>query len=128
MQIINFGHPLTADVLEAIAESPHLDQRVARVIDVKAQADNDSPFGPQAAALVDSLGWSGSQWQGNPFALVLPGLSALAITIVAEIHGRCGYFPAVIRLKPVAGTTPMRFAFAEFIPLARIREEARARR
>ena len=128
MQVLNFGHPLTADVLEAIADSPHVEERISGIRDIKAQVSNDEGFGPQATALVESIGWSGLQWQANPFALVLPGLAPLAAAVLAEVHGRCGYFPSIIRLKPVQGATPPRFAFAEVVSLSQIREQARTRR
>ena len=128
MIILNFGHPLTAAVLEQLAECPHLDSGVNRIIDIKVQADISAPFADQAAALADAVGWSGAQWQGNPFVIVPPGLAPLALALVAEIHGRAGYFPGVIRLKPVQGAVPPRFDFAEVIGLAAIREQARTRR
>ena len=48
--------------------------------------------------------------------------------VIAELHGRCGYFPAVLRLKPVPATTPPRFAVAEIINLQIVRDAARQTR
>jgi len=39
-----------------------------------------------------------------------------------------GYFPPVLRLKPVAGALPPRFKVAEILNLQAIRQDARARR
>ncbi|TMJ00880.1 MAG: hypothetical protein E6G97_18265 [Alphaproteobacteria bacterium] len=99
MIILNFRHPLTAASLKAITESPHLVARDQEVKNIECQADVTAPFGPQAKAMVDQVGWSGSQWQANRFALVLPVCSSLADAILAEIDGRSGYFPRSLRLK-----------------------------
>jgi hypothetical protein len=47
---------------------------------------------------------------------------------MAELHGRMGYFPAVIRLKPIPDSLPPQFEFAEIINLQAVRDQARAQR
>jgi hypothetical protein len=54
-----------------------------------------------------------------------PSLSVVAALVVAEVHGRCGYFPAVLHLKPVPHTTPPQFAVAETVNLQVVRDAAR---
>jgi hypothetical protein len=39
-----------------------------------------------------------------------------------------GYFPPVVRLRPVAGSLPPRYEVAEILNLQAIRDEARKRR
>jgi hypothetical protein len=39
-----------------------------------------------------------------------------------------GYFPTVIRMRPVAGSTPLRFEVAEIVNLQVVRDAARDRR
>jgi len=58
----------------------------------------------------------------------LPSLSVVAALVVTELHGRCGYFPAVLRLKPVSDTTPLQFAVAEIVNLQMVRDAARQTR
>ena len=125
--LINFAHPITdeqkAQIENIVNESVH-------IIDVKTQLDNDTPFGPQATALVDQAveAMGGPEAiQTTPVVVNLPGLAPAAAAVLAELHGRMGYFPPVLRLKPVPG--PVRkFEVAEVIDLQGMREQARTRR
>jgi hypothetical protein len=74
------------------------------------------------------MGVNGEEWQTLPFLVNPPSFAAITAALVAEIHGRCGYFPSLIRLRPVVGATPPRFEFAEIINLQAIRDTARSRR
>lgn len=126
MIILNFSHPLTADhlaQLEAVAGQP-----VECVIDALAQFDNAQPFLPQVVALVDAVGLSPTEWQTLPLLVNPPSLNIIAVTLLAELHGRMGYFPTVVRLRPVAGSTPPRFEVAEVVNLHSVREAARNKR
>lgn len=123
MQVLNFSHPMLSEQLAALADIME-GVTIGRVVDVKVQLNQDQPFGPQIAALVEGIGWTPTQWQHNQFVVSLPGLSAAGACILAEIHGRCGYFPAVIRTKPVGGPPP-KFEPAEVINLAAVRDIAR---
>jgi len=51
-----------------------------------------------------------------------------AFVLLAELHGRIGHFPSLIRLRPLPGSTPTTYEVAELINLQAIREEARGRR
>lgn len=126
MTLINFGHPLTAEHLAAIARL--IGQEVARTLEVKTHFDHRRPFAEQATALVDAVGLSPEQWQTMPLVVNLPGLGVIAALVLAELHGRCGYFPAVVRLRPSPGFTPPRFEVAEVLNLQQVRDAARARR
>ncbi|MCL4266143.1 MAG: hypothetical protein KJ069_23235 [Anaerolineae bacterium] len=48
--------------------------------------------------------------------------------MLAELHGRMGYFPAIIRLKPIPDSLPPQFEFAEIINLQAIRDRSRTHR
>jgi hypothetical protein len=78
--------------------------------------------------LVDAVGLSPAEWQTTPLLVNPPSLNVIAVTLLAELHGRMGYFPAVIRLRPVAGSTPQQFEVAEILNLQAVREAARTRR
>jgi len=126
MILINFSHPITTEQLkqlEALARQP-----IERVIDVPTQFDHAQPFVPQVVALADSVGLSPLEWQQEPIVVNPPSLNLIAVTLLAELHGRMGYFPTVLRLRPVAGTTPPRFEVAEVINLQQVRDAARHRR
>lgn len=44
---------------------------------------------------------------------------------LAELHGRCGYFPAHLRLWPKGGSIPPRCEAAEVLDLQAVRDTAR---
>lgn len=124
--ILNFSHPLTAIHLEQVGGLTL--QEVDRVIDLKTHFDQEQPFVPQVSALVDSVGISSEEWQTTRLLVNPPSLSAIAVTVLAELHGRMGYFPAILRLKPIPNITPPQFEVAEIVNLQTVREEARIRR
>ncbi len=126
MLILNFSHPLTEAQLAqvtALADEPIIQTR-----DVPTQLDPAQPFTQQVIALVESVGLTPAEWQTLPLLINPPSLNIIAVTLLAELHGRMGYFPAVLRLRPVAGSTPPRFEVAEIINLQAVRDAARARR
>lgn len=66
-------------------------------------------------------------WQATPLVLNPPALAPLALALIAELHGRCGGFPALLNVCPVAGSTPTRYEVAEIVNLQALREVARGR-
>ncbi len=126
MILLNFAHPLTPDHLaqiEALARQP-----VERVIDVHSQIDAQQPLAPQAAALADQAGLTPAEWQSAPLLVNPPSLNFVAAVLLAELHGRCGYFPAMLRMRPVEGSIPLRYEVAEVLNLQDVRDAARRRR
>jgi hypothetical protein len=90
MIVLNFSHPLTAEHLARIEALSG--QAVGRVIDVPAQFDHAQPFAAQVTALLDGLGLSSGDWQTLPILVNPPALNVIAVTLLAELHGRMGYF------------------------------------
>lgn len=126
MTIVNFSHPLTEAQRAEIGSLTG--QNVEHVVDVPTQFDPAQPFAEQGRALVDMAGLSPEQWQGLPVLVNLPSLNVIAALVLAELHGRMGYFPAVLRLRQVAGSTPPQFQVAEILNLQTMRDSARERR
>lgn len=126
MQIINFSHPLTEQQRKAIEAMTG--ETISAVHEVPFQLDHDRPFVPQIVELIDTIPLSAEQWQTEPLLVNLPGLSIAAGIVTAELHGRMGYFPACIRLRPVKDRVPLRFEVAEIIGLEQVRQAARTRR
>jgi hypothetical protein len=125
MILLNFAHPLTsADI--AVVE--RLIGQPVGVIDVKTQFDHEQPFAEQGRALVESIGYSAQAWQTTPIIINPPAFAPIAAVLLAQLHGRMGYFPPVIRLKPVPHSTPPRFEVAEIINLQAVRDMARRQR
>ena len=126
MQIINFSHPLTAEQVAQVEAK--LGSKIDGIRDVHVQFDVEQPFVPQVVQLVDSLGISAQQWQSDAWLIVLPALNFIAAILLAELHGRSGRFPTIIRLRPVANALVSTFELAEIINLDQVRNDARARR
>jgi hypothetical protein len=126
MILINFSHPLTKSQRREIESLT--DQEITNSLGELAHFDHDQPFAVQVRALVDELGLSPEEWQTLPFVVIPPAFNFAAVTLLAELHGRMGYFPAVIRIRPVPQTTPTRYEVAEIINLQNVREQARITR
>ena len=123
MIILNFTHPLTDKQRVQIEQITG--QAIMRVIDILAQFDNNQPFAGQIAEMVDGVELSPTQWQTEPILMVPPAFNFIAVTLLAELHGRMGYFPPVVRLRPVEGSLAPRYEVAEVINLQTIRDTAR---
>ncbi|TEB09033.1 CRISPR-associated protein Csx15 [Pelotomaculum propionicicum] len=121
--LINFSHPFTHEQLRRLEELAQ--KKVERVIEVSAQIDPQQPIVPQIVAMADKTGLTPQEWQTTPLIVNPPSLNISAVTLLAELHGRCGYFPAVARLRPVANSVPPQFEMAEIINLQAVREESR---
>jgi hypothetical protein len=79
-------------------------------------------------ALADHPTLSPLEWQTMPLLVNPPSLNFVAVALLAELHGRCGYFPAHLRLRQVPGTVPPRYEVAEILDLQTMRETARLKR
>lgn len=126
MLVLNFSHPLTdaqRSQIEALTGQPLTDLR-----QLQTQFDEQQPFAPQLAALMATLDLTPAQWQGEPLLVILPSLNFIAAVLLAELHGRMGYFPPVVRTRPVAGSVPRRYEVAEILDLQALREAARRQR
>ena len=126
MVLLNFAHPLTPDHLQHIEALAS--QQVERVIEVQSHIDTQQPLAPQAVALADQAGLSPTEWQTLPLLVNPPSLNFIAVVLLAELHGRMGYFPTILRLRPVPGSTPPRFEVAELMNLQAVRDTARQKR
>jgi hypothetical protein len=126
MFIINFGHPLTEAHLDQIQELTG--KKVKRVANVPTQFDHAKPFGEQIRKLFDTIPFTPEQWQTTPLLINPPGLASITAVLLAELHGRCGYFPTIVRLRPMAGSVPPQFEVAELVNLQAIRDNARTQR
>ncbi len=125
MILFNFSHPLTEEHIRQIESLTG--QKVARVVEIHTQIDPQQPLVPQVVALADACGLSPTEWQTLPLLIVPPSLNFIAVALLAELHGRCGCFPAHLRMRPVAGSVPPRYEVAEVLDLQAVRDTARKR-
>ena len=126
MLILNFTHPLTTTQrtqIEALAQA-----KIEEIRAIAVQIDQARSLAEQIAAMVDAIGLTSEEWQTRPVMINPPGYAPAAFVLLAELHGRIGHFPSLIRLRPVADSTPTAYEVAELLNLQSIREAARKRR
>jgi hypothetical protein len=123
--VVNLAHPLT---------DTHLAQMTAilgHTPDVRffaTQTDRSRPLVAVAHEIVETVGLSSEEWQTLPLVLNPPGLAPLALAVMAELHGRCGYFLPILHMRPVPDSLPPRYEVAEIVNLQAARDHARNRR
>jgi len=126
MILLNFSHPTTSSQRAQI--EAFTGEQIEMLLDIATQFDEQQPFAPQLAALMATIDLTPAQWQGEPILVVLPSLNFIAAALLAELHGRMGYFPPVVRTRPVAESLPRRYEVAEILDLQALREQARRQR
>lgn len=126
MILLNFSHPITPEQqarIETLAQ-----QAITRTISALPQFDEQLPFAQQLAPLLAQVNLSPIEWQNEAILVILPSLNFIAALLLAELHGRMGYFPAVVRTRPVNNSLPRQYEIAEILNLQTVREEARKQR
>ena len=126
MLILNFSHPLTEEQqmqIEALAAPASIEE----VRTIPVQINQSESLAEQIAAIVNSIDLSSEEWQTRPLLINPPGYAPAAFVLLAELHGRIGHFPSLIRLRPKPGPVTT-YEVAELLNLQAIREEARLRR
>ena len=126
MILINFSHPITADQQKKIEAITN--QSISEVFETKVNFNLQEAFAPQVEALLDQIPLTERQLQELPILINLPALNYIAGLLLAGLHGRMGYFPPVIRLRPVAGLVPPQYEVAEILELQAFRDEERRKR
>jgi len=71
------------------------------------------------------VGLNAEQCLSLPLLINLPALIYNTAVMLALLHGKIGYFQAIIRLCPVTGAIPPRFEVAEIVNLQEVRETKR---
>ncbi|MEA3337212.1 MAG: CRISPR-associated protein Csx15, partial [Chloroflexota bacterium] len=113
MILLNFSHPITQAQREQIEGMTG--ESITQVIAITPQFDEQKPFEPQLNTMLFEAPLTSSQWQTEPILVMLPSLNFIAAMLLAELHGRMGYFPPVIRTRPVAGSLPRQYEVAEIL-------------
>lgn len=126
MLLLNFSHPLTDTHLADIRRLT--DQEIDQILIIPTQFDHARGFEEQVHELLGSVPLTAQQWQTTPILINPPALAPITAVLLAEIHGMTGYFPTILRLRPVSGSTPPKFEVAELINLQAVRDSARGRR
>ena len=122
MLILNFAHPLTSEhqaQIEALAG-----MTIDEIRDIPVQIEQTEPLEPQIHSIIDTVQLTSEEWQMLPLLINPPGYAPAAFVLLAELHGRIGHFPSLIRLRPKSGPVPA-YEVAELLNLQAVREEAR---
>jgi len=129
VKLLNFGHPITEEQQQQIERVLGLDVKDdwLEIIDIRCQLDIDGPFDIQAQNLADECALDADEWQTEALIVNPPALSSAAVMLLAEIHGRCGYYPPCVRLKKADGLPP-RYELTEVMDVDGQRQKARQRR
>jgi hypothetical protein len=125
MLILNFTHPLTSEqrvLIEALAGIT-----IEEIRTIPVQIDEEKSLEAQIVYIVDAVGLSSEEWQTRPLLINPPGYAPATFVLLAELHGRIGHFPSLIRLRPIPGSVTT-YEVAELLNLQTIREAARKRR
>lgn len=125
MILLNYAHPLTEAQRAQVAALAGAEPQVR---DIQVHVDRSLPLARVAAALADAAALTAEAWQTEPLLLNPPALAPVALALVAELHGRCGYFVPILNVRPIAGATPPRYEVAEIVALQQLRDDARGRR
>jgi hypothetical protein len=126
MILLNFSHPLTPAQIDDIKALTG--QHIEQVYELPVQFYNDQPFLPQLAELAARIPLSAAELQTAPVLVNLPSLNFIAALLLAELHGRMGYFPPVLRLRPIPESLPPQYEVAEILNLQAVRDSARRAR
>ena len=126
MVLLNFAHPLTPAQIATIEQITG--QSVTTIHTRTCHFANSNPFAQQITTLIDSLDLTTQTWQTKPFLIVPPSYAPAATTLLAELHGRMGYFPTLVRIRPIPDSLPPQFEVAELINLQALRTQARQTR
>lgn len=123
MLVLNFTHPLTD---EQTATIKILVQQDIEVISVPTQIQKLAlaPLEEQVQHLIDSIALTPTEWQTRQMIINPVALSSAWGAVLAELHGRMGYFPKQIIME--RGDTG--FVVAGIVDLQALRETARLRR
>ena len=124
--VINFAHPLTDEQLREIQTL--LRVKVTTILKIPSQIDAEMPLDPQIEKMLDEASLTPDEWQTCPILINLPSLNFSTAVVLAKLHGRMGYFPPVLRLRPHTAEIPHRYAVTEVLNLQAMRDKARKTR
>ena len=128
--ILNFGHKLTRQVLDELEPC----EEVFCPLDLDLDRETMGQVVRQVQRISKEVGKKGGALDGtSPLIVALPGLTEGAVLLLAELHGRLGVFPRILRLRRQEDGTYGLFVRSDEVrggvfDLERFRRSARGRR
>lgn len=126
MILLNFSHPLTPAQIEQVES--YTGETIQQVVDFPVQFQNELSFLPQLEVLFSRLPLNPQTLQTEAILVNPPSLNFITALVLAELHGRMGFFPPVLRMRPAAGSLPPCYEVAEVLNLQAVRDHARQAR
>jgi transcriptional regulator with XRE-family HTH domain len=120
--ILNFAYPLTEQQRAQIEELAGTG--IEDIITIPTLINEEEPLEPQINRLIDAIGLSIDDWDKRHILINPPGYAPAALLLLAEIHGRIGHFPTLIRMRPKHGSVTS-YEVVELLNLQTIRDAAR---
>ena len=120
--VLNFAHPLTTQQRAQIEELSNT--TIEDIITIPTLINEEEPLQPQITSLIDALDQSTPNWHKRNILINPPGYTPAAFLLLAEIHGRIGHFPTLIRMRPKHGSVTT-YEAIELLNLQTIRDAAR---
>ncbi len=120
--ILNFAHPLTAQQQAQIEELSNT--TIENIITISTLINEEEPLEPQITSLIDAVDQSTYDWHKRDILINPPGYAPAALLLLAEIHGRIGHFPTLIRMRPKHASVTT-YEVIELLNLQTIRDAAR---
>jgi len=120
--LLNFAHPLTAQQQTQIEQLAGAS--IENIITIPTLINEEEPLEPQITQLVDAVDQSIHDWHKHHILINPPGYAPAAFLLLAEIHGRIGHFPTLIRMRPQHGSITT-YQVIELLNLQTIRDAAR---
>jgi hypothetical protein len=126
--VLNFsGHPVLPGQKQVIEKSMHWHS--SEVLNFAlGNVPEDHNFVSSIEEAVGKIPLSPEEWQTMPMVVIPAGYSAVWSVVLAELHGRLGYFPEVVRLRPAVPPATEKFEVAEIINLREVRHSSRDKR
>ena len=126
--VLNFsGHPVLPIQKQNIEQLMHW--RSLEVLDVSlGNVPEDENFVPSIAKALEKIDLTPEEWQTTPLVVVPAGYSLIWSVVLAELHGRLGYFPDVVRLCPSTKPSMEKYEVAEIMNLREVRHNSRDKR
>jgi transcriptional regulator with XRE-family HTH domain len=120
--VLNFAHPLTAQQQAQIEELSKA--TIENIITISTLINEAEPLEPQIAGLIEAVDQSTHDWHKRDILINPPGYAPAALLLLAEIHGRIGHFPTLIRMRPKHASVTT-YQVIELLNLQTIRDAAR---
>lgn len=126
--ILNFsGHPVLPGQKLSIEKFMHWTS--SEVLNFPlGNVPEDNSFVPAIEKAIAEIPLSPEDWQTVPLVIIPAGYSAVWSVVLAELHGRLGYFPEVVRLRPASPPATEKFEVADIINLRDVRHSSRDKR